>query len=458
MKRFRWLGLVLCLLMVWTGCGDTFRPVIIPNPPAFPDPRAAHTVLAINDNNTSLLAGSADPGSIMVIDVSGDTDVSTRDVGLYPVHIAQQTASQFLVVNHSLTGLIGDSLTKVSFLGTTIAGTTTISLPPDSAPNFVAVAPADTTAYVSLLNSATVAAVSTASNSVVATISVPANPIAMAVTPDRNKLYVISSTSNSLTGINTLDRSPRPLANGGGAFQSPLWITVRSDNQRVYVLNGNGSLVTIDTTAGAGTSDAVTATLPGVGTGRLMVYDSLKNRIYIPSASQLAVVDVSQDPPRLMSVVPITTVDPSSRGSSDPCQLTATAPLNVVAAAALPDGSRLYAAGFYTDAAGNVCPQVTSINASDFSVKTNAAVPGVSSLPPFSAPICSTTPFRMTMAAGGDSSRVYLASCDAGNVNIIRTSDDSYLLSVPAPASSRAPIPPSTQPPPQSPVFLIAGP
>jgi hypothetical protein len=62
------------------------------------------------------------------------------------------------------------------------------------------------------------------------------------------------------------------------------------------------------------------------------------------------------------------------------------------------------------------------------------------------------------MAAGGDSSRVYLASCDAGIVNIIRTSDDTYLLNLPEPASARPPIPPSNQPPPQSPVFLIAGP
>jgi hypothetical protein len=61
------------------------------------------------------------------------------------------------------------------------------------------------------------------------------------------------------------------------------------------------------------------------------------------------------------------------------------------------------------------------------------------------------------MAAGGDSTRVYLASCDAGNVNIIRTSDDTYLLNLPEPASARPPIN-GNQPPPQSPVFLIAGP
>jgi hypothetical protein len=61
------------------------------------------------------------------------------------------------------------------------------------------------------------------------------------------------------------------------------------------------------------------------------------------------------------------------------------------------------------------------------------------------------------MAAGGDSSRVYLASCDAGNVNVVDTSTDTYLLNLKAPGSSRPPIN-GNQPPPQNPVWLIAGP
>jgi len=50
MKRFLGLGFVLFLYVICTGCGDTFRPIIIPNPPQFPNPAAAHTVLSINDN------------------------------------------------------------------------------------------------------------------------------------------------------------------------------------------------------------------------------------------------------------------------------------------------------------------------------------------------------------------------------------------------------------------------
>src|ERR1700693_6099404 len=102
MKRFLWLGLVLCLYSIGTGCGETFRPIIIPNPPVFPNPAAAHTVVSINDNGTIV------QGSAMVIDVSGDTDVSVAVcstalcVGISPVHAMQQSANQVLVVSHSL--------------------------------------------------------------------------------------------------------------------------------------------------------------------------------------------------------------------------------------------------------------------------------------------------------------------------------------------------------------------
>src|SRR5271156_3128216 len=121
MKRFLWLEVLWCVYFV--GCGNTFRPIIIPNPPVFPNPAAAHTVVSINDNGT-IVAGTA-----LVIDVSGDTDVSVANVGLAPVYAVQQSANVILVANHSVTGVVSDSITKLNFGVTTIASTTTISLP-----------------------------------------------------------------------------------------------------------------------------------------------------------------------------------------------------------------------------------------------------------------------------------------------------------------------------------------
>ena len=65
MKRLLWLGFVLSLYLVCSGCGDQFRPIIIPNPPTFPNPKAAHSVVAINgdeiDDHGTLVPTLAPP-------------------------------------------------------------------------------------------------------------------------------------------------------------------------------------------------------------------------------------------------------------------------------------------------------------------------------------------------------------------------------------------------------------
>jgi DNA-binding beta-propeller fold protein YncE len=467
MKRFVWLGFVLFLYLICSGCGDTFRPIIIPNPPVFPNPEAAHTVVSINANAPPAGQAEVAAGTAMVIDVSGDTDVSVANVGLAPVHAVQQTSAQILVVNHSVSGPlnVGDSLTKLTFSSVTIGSVTTISLPPNSAPNFVASAPSATTAYVTLPNYSppSVGVVSTASNTLILPfITVGSNPDALAVTPDNTKLYVANQGDGTVDGFNTLDRSARTI-NPPGSFNGPLWLTARNDSQRVYVLNGNGVVSTIDTTSTAGPDNVIDASVNVPGAA-YMVYDQNLNRLYIPWGTQVTMLDVSQSIPSLITGAPIAipTVPPSSRAATDPCSSTSAQTLTVAAVAALPDGSRAYVGAYYEDGSGNFCPQVTVINVVSNSIKTSIAVPGfpdatiVGSL--YYVPACATTRFRIMMAAGGDSSRAYLSSCDGGMVNIIDTSSDTYALNLPAPVGVRLPIPPDPLNPPQNPVFLFAGP
>lgn len=550
MKRFLWLGFVLVLYVICSGCGDTFRPIIIPNPPTFPNPRAAHTVVSINDNGTVV------PGSAMVIDVSGDTDVSVKDVGLAPVHAVQQTANQVLVVNHSVTGPLntGDSLTKLNFNGTVISSATTISLPPNSAPNFVATTES-TQAYVLLpgfvpdpINNPnvvvpSVGVINTNTNSRGPTIPLSnnpgANPVAMAETPNSQKLYVANQGDNTVSGFNTIGRSMRPLdLNGFSPFSAPLWVIARSDSQRVYVLNGNSGnafLSTIDTTATLG--DMVVDILGGGSIPPLaayILYDGHLNRLYIPGGDQLAMLDVSQATPQVLATIPIPPFNLLN--------IQQPVPATAAAVTALPDGSRAYVASYavlpsqfnissvsgdgttatyaYSLTAGhdltpgvtvtvtgtgsgfdgtfivgaivsgttacpgtcfqapntasgkgnagsgtgsNIFPQVTVVDVASNTAKSTVAIPGFPdatnpNTPLYYAPVCATTRFRFTMAAGGDSSRAYLASCDGGMVNIIDTSSNTYILNLPAPIGSRLPIPPSQQNPPQNPVFLFAGP
>ena len=369
MKRFLWLGLVLCLHLICSGCGDTFRPIIIPNPPTFPNPAAAHTVVTISNNGTTVA------GSAMVIDVTGDADVSQANVGLAPVHAVQQTANQVLVANQSVSGAQDDSLTKLVFSGTTINNTQTLSLPANSAPNFVAVAPTDTTAYVSLPNlfldpnhpaNGTVGVVNTNSFAMGFTITVGVNPVALAVTPDKSKLYVANQGDSTIGAFNTVDRSarqvcvngtcPAPPANNPLPLSSPpIWLSVRTDNQRVYVLEQSGTLAYMDTTSTAG-PDNLTETSISVPGAVTMDYDLNKNRLYIPGGLQVAIVDVSGSAPVLLTGAPIAIpqIPPSSRTAADPCSLTATTQLIVAAATALPDSSRAYIGAYYEDAQNNI--------------------------------------------------------------------------------------------------------
>jgi DNA-binding beta-propeller fold protein YncE len=497
MKRFLWLACALFVYLICSGCGDTFRPIIIPNPPTFPDPRAAHTVVSINDdeiNDNGTIVPL--PGSAMVIDVSGDAAVSVADVGLAPVYAVQQSASQVLVVNQAVTDLnvptttclvtvpptppnhvfnVCSSITKLNFSGTVIVSASSITLPIYSGANFVAAAPTDTLAYVTLPTFPpdpsqpltvvpSVGVVNIQSNNLFAPPTpVGKNPVAIAVTPDKSKLYVANQGDGTISAFNTNagNLSARTI---NGTFNAPVWVSARSDSQRVYVL-GNGVVSTVDTHTTAGPDSVIDASI-SAPLATYMLYDGHLNRLYIPGGDQLTVLDVSAATPLALqgSPIAIPTVLPSSRNPTDPCSsTTAQTALTVAAVAALPDGSRAYVGAYYRDSLDNICPQVAVIDATSNTVKSFFGVPGFpdatnSSNAPYYAPACATARFRMTMAAAGDSFRAYLASCDGGNINIIDTSNDTYIESQQAPVGSRPPIPPSSLNPPQNPVFLFAGP
>jgi DNA-binding beta-propeller fold protein YncE len=564
MKRFLWLGFVLCIYVICTGCGDTFRQIIIPNPPTFPNPAAAHSVLTIGNNeNESNGSFVAVPGSAMVINVSGDSVVSQANMGLAPVYAVQQSASQVLVLNQAYTGSssscvnnsndVCPSLTKIVFGSTTISNTTTISLPANSAPNVVATTES-TEAYVLMpsyipdpVNSPTVtvptiAVVNTNSNGITATITVGNNPVAMAETPNGQKLYVANEGDGTISAFNTVDRSTRPI--GGTLSSPPIWLSARSDSQVVYVLEANGTLAYLDTSSTAGPDTLTETTSPPIKVpgAAMMTYDFNFNRLYIAGGQQMVMADVSQSPPQIIDTFAMPNIPglPSVLAYA-------------VSVAALPDGSQAYVATVpsgpqpsevnisavqgdgtnatytYTLTGGhdltpgitvavsgiappnddfngtfaitavagtscaqvtqactfvvtnstqlaqtavtasasstidNIFPQVVAVNTVSNAIKTTIGIPGFPDATNpanvlYYAPICATTRFRFLMAAGGDSSRAYLSACDGGNINFIQTSNDTYLLNQALPAGARAPIPPSTQNPPQNPVFLLAGP
>jgi hypothetical protein len=78
---------------------------------------------------------------------------------------------------------------------------------------------------------------------------------------------------------------------------------------------------------------------------------------------------------------------------------------------------------------------------------TAASIPAT---PPFAR-------FSLSLAVSADSSRVYVTNCDAGRTSIVRTLDNALVLNLPSPLSDFKTANGST-PPPQNPVFILAGP
>jgi YVTN family beta-propeller protein len=370
--------------------------------------------------------GLQNPGAGSRLDVSGDTNIGVAQLGLGPAHAALlPNGTRLYVVNR-----LEDSVSSYSpNTPTTVA---TISLPAGSSPVFVHTAE-NGTVYVANFGTGTVAAISTAINVASNIIRVDpsqpvpdpnSKPVALAETPDGKKLYVVNQGSGSVTSISLADKTVSATTATGA---NPVWAVTRSDSARVYVLNsGSGKVSTIDTA-----TDLALSSVPvGVG-ANYMTYDSKLNRLYIsnPVANTLTALNISADPPALLFTLPVA---PSP-----------------ITAAALPDGTRVYVASVSL-AAGNATSQVTVVNAGDGSVRT--VIP-LNSVPAG----CGVARFELFIAASADSSKVYVGNCDAGNTSVIRTSDDTRVLDIPAPLSANTP-PNGGNPLPQNPVFVLSSP
>ena len=429
-SRWSQLGALLFCFLICVGCGDVYRPTIIPNPVPIPPPQNFHTAFAVNQN------GSAYPGTGMQVDVSGDTNAGVTKVAMQPVHATVQGAKVWVANN------LSNSVSAFSeSQGSGIGASTDINLPVGYAPVFVH-STETSTMYAASVSAANpdgapgvVAAISSA-NVVTNVLTVGRHPIALAETPDGKKLYVANRAEGTVTVINIPDKTINVTLPAG---VSPTWAIARSDSARVYVLSQNDGLLT--TFNPVPPTDTALSTI-NVGAGaESFYYDSRLNRLYIPNPtnSTVAIYDVTSDPPHLLATVTLT--NPVTPGGTDsPCPATGCAPLSV---APLPDGSRAYIASYYLDNTSPNCTvtacvqaQVTVINALTNQVIKAIPLPEVSVS---SVGNCASARFRIASAASVDSSRVYVSTCDGGGVASVRTSDNTYVVTLPAPVSGFTP-------------------
>lgn len=420
------------LAMICISCGDQFRPIAIPITPPLPDPQAVHAIFVVSDNGFATVSGQAvNPGGTSRLDVSGDSNVGVAQVGLGPMHAAIPANGSRLYVANSLEDTVS------SYSPSNQTAVTTTSLPTGSMPMFLE-STETANMYVANYNSNSVGAIVTATNVLASPlINVGTHPVALIETPDGKKLYSVNQGSGDVTPITTSNRSTgMPISIGG----SPVWAVARSDSARVYVLDSSsGTLSTINTL-----TDALVPTNPPVSAGagaNFMFYDKALNRVYIvnPNAANLTIVDVSGDAPRTLT------------------QITVCTGCHPVSVTVLPDGTRAYVGSYMlvTDPANGLPAiewQIAVINAQSLNLRgTVPADPtltlfdidtvnptGCGSTPFGSSPL----PFRVSVAAAGDSSKVMVSSCDSGSTAVIQTSNDtlvsgqSQILLVPAQPAS----------------------
>jgi YVTN family beta-propeller protein len=422
--KVRLAGLLFCFL-ICVGCGDVYRPTIIPNPVPTPDPKNFHSVFTVNQN------GAVSPGTGMQVDVSGDSSAGVTHVAMMPVH-ATLLGTRVWVANQQ-----SDSVSAfTSALGSSVPiGTAVnVNLPTGSSPVFVHSTEGNTM-YVANSGNATVSAISTASNVITNTIPVGVHPIAMAETPDGKKLYVVNSGSANVMVVNTVDKSVSTTLAVG---VSPRWAVVRGDGARVYVLShDDGMLTTINSLLPL---DVVMGSIP-VGAGAdFLYYDSRRNRLYIPNPTtgKVGIYDASTDPVTSLATIDLTAPIPSGGGS--PCPNTGCSPVSL---ASLPDGSRAYVASYYFDTTSTNCQQNPCLQAQVTVIDelTNQVIKAIP-LPEVSVSSvgnCASARFRISAAAAVEGSRVYVSSCDGNGVFAVNPAFDEYFASIPAPGSSFSP-------------------
>ena len=429
--------LIVLALALWTGCGDVFRPVATPLPVPTTDPRNLHIAIVVSQNAVG------NPGSGMQIDVSGDSNVGVVNTGQQPLYAALLHQSSRVFVSNS-------DGTVTSFLpaGTTgsIGAPSTISLPTGLVPGFLFSTESGTMYAATTGTSATctaptpgvVAAINSTSLVVDNLICVGLNPKVLTETPDGRKVYSVNS-DGTVSSINTVDKSVNPPVTAP-SLTTPVSAVASVDSSEVFVLDATGVVWIINTFTDQVTVPSNQAASPA----NSLALDSTHNHLYVTGTG-------SGSGPATLRILDASTPTLSSVTTAP---LTLPAGTTPVMVAFLPDGTRAYVLSF---TAAN-SPIVTVINT------TNNAVVGTINLPsptanPAAVTACQSPlvhPF--SMATAGNNSRLYVANCFAANTSIIDTSTNRLVLTMDAPTSAYPVVAGTSFPPPQNPVFVVAGP
>ncbi len=518
-RAARLLGISI-LGLICVSCGDQYRPVAIPIVPPPPDPQAVHFVLvfsvngaidpgassrvdisgdtnigvaklglgpahatltpnsarvyAANTREDSVSSYSPTPGSTATIVTttslppgSNPIFVTTTEGGtVYAANFGLGTVAAIsTTTNVVLTPLITVGTQPVALAETPdqrklyavnqggdgtvtpitlVDRTTGPAILTGTAPVWAVARSDSARIYVLNSGSGTVSAIDTTTDTVLSSVPVGAGANYMAYDSKLNRVYVNNPTANTVTALNVATDPPTllfatPVAPG------PASVAVLPDGSRAYAVSS-------------------TKTAPCTS-------DPLDTQLCISSVA--TVINASDGSVRktvpLEPTVSITTA--TQNGSSTTYSYT------TVAGPALRPGMEMVISGM-ADAGNNGTFALAGVNAGNFTVVnpngttaasqsgTGAVVVEIATAIPTGCDVSGLgvpggvlggVRFRFSAAASADGTKVVVGKCDSGSTTILRTSDDTAVIDMPAPLSTVTPLNGGNALP-QNPVFVLAGP
>jgi YVTN family beta-propeller protein len=392
---------LLFIVVFIAGCGDTFRPVAIPDFPPGPDPQQTKVAIVtsrpdvpVTDNRCTPTTPTEQRGCATHINLSGDTNIGQPTVGIGPVHAATYlNSTRVMVANQT-----ENSLSHYAAFSPLSSVPSTISLPAGSAPSFLFTNQPNQAMFVILSGRDSVGSVSLATNALTAEVSFGsgAGPIAMTGTPNGNKLYV-ASANGTVAALNARDFTVAPTFIGVGS--DPSAIVVSSDGRRVYVANRGSNSVSVIETEFDSLEETIT-----VGTNpSALFFDPRLLRLYVVNSGSNSVSIIDANP------------DPNNSANFHKVIATPAVGASPSAVTALADGSRAYVAN-----AGD--GTVSVINTLGNTVLRTITV--------------GRNPTRIVASA--DSTKVAVLNLDDNSVTTISTSNDAESRTLALPAGSKA--------------------
>ncbi len=431
------LAVASTAVLFLAGCGNEYRPVVSAINPVGPAQQPTKYAVAISSPSTTT------PGLITIVDVSGDSVLTTPQIQTNPTYFILNTSGTegYTINAQGQFDFFGTS--NPSSLITSTIGQTT--LPVNATPvTLSAFTPASTssTVFVPEVATSTISALNAGTAALYDSVAVGPNPIYVVGADSTPRVYALSqgttpgTSQGTAAAIETTNTNSLSVSATIPVGINPTYGVMTADNRRAYILNkGSGTVSVVNVINNALDSTTPTITIPPISIGGGATVPP--NPIWAglsPVTSELVVLNQGDGVhPGTLTIISIPLCNPAATTTNPGCNaanpadavgfgtIVSTTPVGVnpVMVSVLQDGSTAWVAN-----AGNATTQgsVTAVNLASGTVA--ATLPGITSP---TAPTAATAsyvyghPNSISATTGTPTGKVYVTAPDSNYLTIIYT-------------------------------------